>query len=136
VSFGANPVSAGNSVWLLVANAGFLPSLVYTLHLMKKNHTWSQFQSGAGWYWLLAPLMGFMWISCTVMYGVGANLMGPLGPAVGWPVFMSTGVLIANGWGFFTGEWEGIHGGPLHLQAAGLAILVAAMFTLGLASRG
>ena len=135
INFGANPTSAGNAVWLLVANAGFFPSLIYSLYLLRKNRTWSTFRFGTSKYWLLTPVMGLMWISGTVMYGVGANVMGSLGPAIGWPVFLSTTVLVANSWGFFTGEWKGIHGRPLHLQAAGLAILVAAMFTLGLASR-
>jgi L-rhamnose-H+ transport protein len=132
---GASPTSAGNAVWLLVANAGFFPSLIYALCLLKRNRTWSTFRFGTPKYWVLTPVMGLMWISGTVMYGVGANAMGSLGAAIGWPVFLSTTVLVANSWGFFTGEWKGIHGRPLHLQAAGLAILIAAMFTLGLASR-
>jgi L-rhamnose-H+ transport protein len=135
VEHGASATSAGNAVWLLVANAGFFPSLIYSLYLLKRNQTWSTFRAGSGKYWLLPPLMGLMWISGTVMYGVGANAMGSLGPAIGWPVFLSTTVLVANSWGFFTHEWKGIHGRPLRLQTAGLIILIAAMFTLGLASR-
>ena len=61
---GANPTSAGNAVWLLVANAGFLPSLFYCLYLLKKNGTWSTYQAGMARYWFLAPLMSLMWISC------------------------------------------------------------------------
>ena len=78
--------------------------------------------------------MGLMWISGTVMYGVGANSMSLLGPA---PMGgrLPTTVLVANRWGFLAGEWKGIHGRPLHLQTAGLVILIAAMFTLGLANR-
>jgi L-rhamnose-H+ transport protein len=135
VKHGASPTSAGNAVWLLVANAGFFPSLIYTWYLLRKNRTWGTFRYGTSKYWLLTPVMGLMWISGTVMYGVGANAMGSLGPAIGWPVFLSTTVLVANSWGFLTGEWKGIHGRPLQLQAGGLIILTAAMFTLGLASK-
>ena len=135
INHGANPIFAGNAIWLLLANAGFLPSFFYCLYLLRKNRTCSAFGSGTSRYWLLPPLMGLMWISCTVMYGVGANQMGSLGPVIGWPVFMSTTVLLANCWGFFTGEWRGIHGRPVHLQTAALVILVAALFTLGSANR-
>ena len=135
VKYGATATSAGNVVWLLVANAGFFPSLIYSWYLLKRNRSWSTFRAGTGKYWLLPPVMGLMWISGTVMYGVGANAMGTLGPAIGWPVFLSTTVLAANSWGFFTGEWRGIHGRPLHLQAGGLVVLITAMFTLGWASR-
>lgn len=135
IKYGANPTSAGNAVWLLVANAGFFPSLIYSLYLLNKNRTWNRFRSGTSKYWMLTPGMGLMWISGAVLYGIGANAMGSLGPVIGWPVFLSTTVLVAALWGFFTGEWKGIHGGPLHLQTAGLIILIAAMFTLGLATR-
>jgi len=132
---GANPVSAGNAVWLLIANAGFLPSLSYSLYLLKKNRTWTNFHAGMGRYWLLAPFMGLMWISCIVLYGMGANKMGSLGPVIGWPVLVSTTVLGATCWGFVTGEWKGIRGRPLHIQTAALGVLVVATFTLGLAAR-
>jgi L-rhamnose-H+ transport protein len=135
INHGANPIFAANAIWLLLANAGFLPSFFYSLYLLRNNRTWSAFGSGAGRYWLLPPLMGLMWISCIVLYGVGANQMGSLGPVIGWPVLVSTSVLGANCWGFFTGEWRGIHGQPVHLQTGALVVLVAAMFALGLASR-
>jgi L-rhamnose-H+ transport protein len=135
INHGANPTSAGNAVWILVANGGFLPSFFYCLYLLRKNRSWSTFSSGVGRYWLLTPLMGLMWISCIVLYGVGANQMGSLGPVIGWPAFMSTAVLGAIGWGFFTGEWKGIHGRPVYLQTGALVVLVAAMFTLGVAAR-
>jgi hypothetical protein len=135
ISHGANPTSAANAVWLLVANAGFLPSLFYSLFLLQKNRTWGTFRSSRGWYWLTTPLMGLMWISCIVMYGVGANKMGSLGPVIGWPAFVSTTVLGATIWGFFAREWKGINGRPIYIQTGALVVLVAAMFTLGLASR-
>ena len=135
VRFGAAPANAGNVVWLLVANAGYFPSFIYCLILLRKNRTWSYFSTGTPKYWLLPIAMGFMWISGTVLYGVGANLMGSLGPVIGWPVLMSTMVLTANFWGFLVGEWKGVHGFPRTLSMAALAILVIAMFTLGLTSR-
>ena len=49
------------------------------------------------------PNQGFivltLWISCIVMYGVGANRRGSLRPIIGWPVLVSTTVLAANRWG-------------------------------------
>jgi L-rhamnose-H+ transport protein len=132
---GARPTSAGNAVWVLIANAGFLPSLCYCLFLLNRNRTLSHFRAGMARYWVLPPVMGLMWISCTVLYGMGANKMGSLGPVIGWPVFVSTTVLGATCWGFVTGEWRGIRGRPLNRQTAALGVLVAAMFTLGLATR-
>lgn len=135
INHGANPIFAANAVWLLLANAGFFPSFFYTLYLLSKNRTWGVYRTGTMKYWLLPGLMGLMWISCIVMYGAGANRMGSWGPVIGWPTFNAMSVLAAVAWGFITGEWKGIHGRPIHVQTWGLAILVAAMFTLGLASK-
>jgi hypothetical protein len=43
-------------------------------------------------------------------------------------------VLGASIWGFLAREWKGIRGLPIHIQQGALVVLVAAMFTLGLAS--
>jgi L-rhamnose-H+ transport protein len=135
VRFGAAPVNAGNAVWLLITNAGYLPSLIYCLFLLKKKTTWKTFKAGNTWYWLFPPLMGFMWMSGTVLYGRGANLIGSLGPVIGWPLLMSVMVLTANLWGFYAGEWKGVRGAPVRLATGGLTILVAAMFVLGWSSK-
>lgn len=135
VRFGTSPANAGNAVWLLVANAGYFPSLLYCLFLLNKNDSWACFQIGGLKHWLLTSSMALMWISGTVLYGVGANLIGDLGPVIGWPLLMSTMVLIANFWGFVAGEWKGVQGSPIRLTTAGLTILVAAMFMLGWSGR-
>lgn len=135
VRLGATPLNAGNAVWLLVANAGYFPSLIYCVILLRKNASWKAFTAGNVRYWLLPPLMGFMWMSGTVLYGRGANLIGSLGPVIGWPLLMSVMVLVANLWGFYSGEWKNVHGLPVRLATTGLAILVAAMFLLGWSSK-
>jgi L-rhamnose-H+ transport protein len=58
INHGANPIFAANAIWLLLANAGFLPSFFYSLYLLRKNRTWSAFGSGAGRYWLLPAADG------------------------------------------------------------------------------
>lgn len=135
VQFGAAPANAGNAVWLIVANSGYFPSLFYTLYLLSRNRSFRVFREGSARCWIMTPLMGLIWISGTVLYGVGANWMGSLGPVIGWPFLMSTMVLTANLWGFITGEWKGVWGLPLRLNTLALGILVTAMFTLGWSSR-
>jgi L-rhamnose-H+ transport protein len=131
VNFGASPSRAGNAVWLLVANAGFLPSLCYCMFLLNRNKSWSSFSKGTMRDWFIPPFMGFMWISGTVLYGTGAILTGQLGPVIGWPVLMATMVLIANFWGLVVGEWRDVHGSPIFLASTGMVTLITAMFVLG-----
>jgi L-rhamnose-H+ transport protein len=69
------------------------------------------------------------------MYGVGATKLGALGPVLGWPLFMSLIVITATLWGVGTGEWKGAGRQPLRLLASGVAVLVVAIFVLGISSR-
>jgi L-rhamnose-H+ transport protein len=131
IFFGAAPANSANAVWVLVANAGYLPSLCYCILLLKRNESWKRFSWKAEPYWFLAPLMGLMWISGTVLYGMGAIRIGQLGPTIGWPVVMSMMVLTANFWGLLGGEWRGAGGTAIRLATSGLVTLIVAMFVLG-----
>jgi L-rhamnose-H+ transport protein len=135
IRFGAAPTNSANAVWVLVANAGYLPSLCYCIFLLNRNKSWSCFSWKAEPYWFLTPLMGLTWISGTVLYGMGAIQMGQMGPTIGWPVVMSMMVLTANGWGLLAGEWRGAGGAAVRLAASGLVTIIIAMFVLGWSNR-
>lgn len=135
ILFGAAPANSANAVWVLVANAGYIPSLCYCIFLLNKNKSRTQFSIKAERYWLVTPLMGLMWISGTVLYGMGAIRMGQLGPVIGWPVVMSMMVLTANFWGLTAGEWRGARGAPIRLAISGLVTMIVAMFVLGWSNR-
>jgi L-rhamnose-H+ transport protein len=132
---GANPAVAANAIWVIVANAGFIPNLFYCLYLLTRRRTWNRFASVAPSHWMLAPAMGFMWIAGTVLYGVGAAWMGQLGPVVGWPLLMCSMILAATFWGFVSGEWKGIVGKPIRVMTVGLVVLILAIGVLGWTSR-
>jgi hypothetical protein len=68
--------------------------------------------------------MGALFIVSTIGYGSGALKMGPLGPAIGWPVYVSS-LLIGNSfWGWLTGEWLGAPRRATTAMATGLALQV------------
>jgi L-rhamnose-H+ transport protein len=66
-----------------------------------------------------------------VLYGSAAGILGPLGPVIGWPVYMSAMILAANFWGWLTGEWKNVSGRPVLLMFAGIGIQILAMVLLG-----
>jgi L-rhamnose-H+ transport protein len=132
---GAAPGNSANAVWVLVANAGYLPSLCYCVFLLNRNKSWKHFSWKAEPYWFITPLMGLMWISGTVLYGMGAIRMGQMGPSIGWPVVMSMMVLTANFWGLLAGEWRGAGVTAARLATSGLVTIIVAMFVLGLSNR-
>ena len=133
--FGAAEIWSANAVWLPFMVAGSLPNLAYCIYLMNRNRTAPKFRkSGTELYWALTAVMAFLWFGGIVMYGVGAKKMDELGPVLGWPVFMSIIVLTGTAWGVTTGEWRGAGKRPLWLLGLAVAVLVVAIFVLGISS--
>jgi len=134
--FGTDVIWSPNPVWLPLMVAGGIPNLIYCIYLIRKNRTGSRFGvSGTGVYWGLAAIMAFFWFGSTVMYGVGATKLGALGPVLGWPLFMSLIVITATVWGVATGEWKNAGKQPLRIMSSGVAVLVIAIFVLGISSK-
>jgi L-rhamnose-H+ transport protein len=65
---------------------------------------------------------------------MGAAAMGRLGGVLGWPIFMSTVIIMANVLGALTGEWKGAGARAARLMWAGVGILVAAIAVIAQAN--
>ena len=112
---------------LFVCNAGFCT------YLLARNHTISCFKTPATSHChLLTASMALMWLIGMMIYGMGATMLGSLGPTIGWALLMSLVVVVANLWGIATGEWKLAGRRPLWAMSAGLAIVVVSMFMVGL----
>ena len=132
---GALVFNAGNALWAPLTLPLFFCSGGYCVWLMKKNRTGGLLAlQGTRYYWLLATLMGFMWIAGFAVYAPGARLLGALGTSVGWAVMMSTMVITANILGFITGEWKGASRKAFGLAIAGVAMLILAICVVGYAN--
>jgi L-rhamnose-H+ transport protein len=126
---GASTPMSGNAIWALGVTCGCLPNAAYCIYLLNKNHTWSVYrQKNTGAAYLLgAALMGVLWFSGIMTYGVGADVMGKLGGIFGWPVFISIAIVAGNFWGFLGGEWKGASRKALAYCLAGIGILFLAI---------
>src|ERR1019366_1195393 len=95
---GASTAMSGNAIWALGVSFGCLPNAAYCIYLLNKNNTWSVYREKTGGvgYALGAALMGVLWFSGIMIYGVGADVLGTLGGIVGWPVFISTAIIAGN----------------------------------------
>jgi L-rhamnose-H+ transport protein len=122
-----------NLIWLPLLAAGFLTTAIYCSWLLTKNRTWRLFTApGSLSHWLLAVVMAICWFGSVELYGMAVGGLGSLGPALGWPIFLSSSIAGANTWGFATGEWRHVKGRPLRLMLAGIGLLLIAMFVIGL----
>jgi L-rhamnose-H+ transport protein len=133
-TFGANSLYAINVIWLPLMLAGAVPNVLYCVWLMKKNRSGNKYRVGQS-HWTLAAIMAIFWFGSTMLYGLAASQLGPWGPILGWPLFMSLIVITATMLGMFTGEWKDCGPIPIRIQWTGVAVLVLAIFILAGSAR-
>lgn len=98
---------APNALWTLLTFPLFLCNAGYAIFKLNKNGTVKQFQSaGTSRNIVLAVAMGTLWMAGISLYGSGARKLGPLGSSLGWAIFMTSMVIVANLFGLLTGEWR------------------------------
>lgn len=132
---GAKTAMASNPIWALALAAGFVVNAGYCVVLLQKHRTWRALGQGgpAAIYWAGAALMGLLWFAGTMVYGVGAAALGPLGAVIGWPVFMAMLIVAGTVFGVATGEWKGARR-TTHLYSwLSIAVLIVAIYVI---SRG
>lgn len=130
---GAPPAAAGYPVWCLVLGAGFLPNLLYCLHLLRRNRTFTTF-GHEGWprEALLAVAMAVVWLAGLFLYGWGATLAGEYGTSVGFTLFIAMSVVSSTVMGLLAGEWNSTSKHSRRLLAAGVAAILISVAVLNL----
>jgi L-rhamnose-H+ transport protein len=132
---GNSSFAGSNLVWLLMLTSGAVANLAFCGYLFKKNRSWAKFsQQKVSSLYALAILMGLLWGGSIFVYGAAAPRLGRLGPAIGWPLSLTTGLLTANLCGIVAGEWKLSQRAERAWMIAGLAILLVAIITLGWSS--
>ena len=135
VKMGAGGFAAANILWPGFLLCGFIPYALYTLHLHRKNDSFALYkEAGTAKYHGFALFMGACWYGSLVFYSKASQLIGDLGPLVGWPMFMVLIILTSSFWGWRHKEWEGCSAKALAVMKGGLALLVLSILVLGYSS--
>jgi L-rhamnose-H+ transport protein len=123
---------ANNAIWFLALIGGSIPFLIYCGWLLLSKQSYKKYiEPGTGLYWLWSFLMGTMWISCIVLYGIGASQLGKLGTTIGWLILMAVTVLVGNLWGILSGEWKGSPAKARLRMGQGLSLLIGSVLLVG-----
>jgi L-rhamnose-H+ transport protein len=131
---GAGPTGAASAVWAVLLLPVFLCNFTYSLYLLRKNGSADLFRAaGTGYYWIWGIVMGIVWMAGMAAYGAGALSMGKIGTSVGWILFLTSMIVVANILGALTGEWKGADATILAIMTAGIVILMAAIVVVGTA---
>jgi L-rhamnose-H+ transport protein len=131
---GAGPALASIAVLAVAVSAGFVLNAGYCLCLLGRNRTWRG-DAPVLRYTLFAAIMGFLWLFGMYCYGMGASHLGETGTSVGWALFMTVIVLVANFWGLLTGEWRGAPRRVYGYLGAGLSVMIAALVIIAAGAR-
>ena len=132
---GAGDFAAANIIWPGFLLCGFIPYAGYMLYLHSKNGSFPCYkEEGSVKYHFFALFMGAFWYSSLVFYGKASQLIGSMGPVVGWPLFMVLIILTSSFWGWKHNEWEGSGDKAKSVMKNGLGLLVLAIVILGYSS--
>jgi L-rhamnose-H+ transport protein len=134
VKRGAHPAVAVIAVWPIALAGGFIPNCVYSFYLLIRNRSWSNFRRPVP-DGLWSGLMGFLWISAVVIYGLATYQLGPLGDSAGWAIYQITMVLMACIAGVIAGEWKSSSRGVLTVFLFGILPLLIATVVLAQATK-
>jgi L-rhamnose-H+ transport protein len=131
VQAGATAGAESDAIWAVALMGSFVINAIYCARLLVRNQTWTKFrEAGTASYWLMAAIMGIVWMVSITLYGRGASMMGRLGGSVGWAIFYSSIIIFSMLWGIVCGEWREGRGRPLRTLFAGLAVLMVAVAVL------
>jgi L-rhamnose-H+ transport protein len=136
IQHGAASLWAMNAVWLLVFTVSYGVFVLYSIFLMVRNKTLSEwFHPPNREYWGLAIAMGLLWGGGVIVYGTGVSYMGTFGAYAGWPLLLVAAIAGSNISAIMIGEWKDAGTKSRRVMAAALAVLVVAAIMLGIANR-
>jgi L-rhamnose-H+ transport protein len=135
-NYGVNGRNASLIAWLIVFIGAYAMNASYSLVLIFKNKSWSNFSiSGSKKAYMWSVIAGLCWFAALGLYGQGAALMNGasdnnLGNIVGWPMLLGLSLIVSNIWAYNAGEWRDAKK-PFNLLLIGLAVLIIASIVLG-----
>ena len=132
ISAGHAASDGTNLVWLLLLGSGGIVNVIFCVYLLMNNHSGQKFLLPELTRLVVSTiLMGLFWGGAIFVYGEASTRLGSLGPALGWPLFLTTGLLVSNICGIFTGEWRSTAANTKWWMGWGLAVLAVAILVLG-----
>ena len=130
---GASEWPAAIAVWALGMLLGVLVNIFYPAFLLTKNKTWNVLKENPKEIGL-SLIVGFNLFLAFALWFMGMLLLGPLGASIGFGIYFALQILAAQGLGWISGEWKGVHGRPIWQMGTAVVILVGAAAVMAYAS--
>lgn len=136
VSAGAPYPWQGMPVIMVVLWGGFLVQAAWVVQQHAKHGTFGDYfrRGPLVRNWILASLVGIMWVFQFVCQKAGEPLMGDL-KYISFAIVMASTILFSTVIGVFTGEWKGTSGKTRACLALGTVVLVVSFCAISLGSK-
>ena len=132
---GASAMAASGIIWPGFLVFTFIPYAIYMLTLMHKKQSFSQYKNSPNRYYLYALIMGLCWYGSLVLYSKAAQIIGKLGPVLGWPMFMGLIILTSSFWGIYHKEWQGCSLKTKTNMSLGIVFMIVAIVVLAIGTK-
>jgi hypothetical protein len=84
--------------------------------------------------YLLASLMGLCQTSAFILYGMGSDILGELGPSVGFAIFCGTSIFTNQIIGFTQGDWNGTSKTTRRMVYLSILLILSSLIALAINS--
>jgi L-rhamnose-H+ transport protein len=138
VAVGADPLWQNNAVLIAILAGGLTTNGLACLWLGWKNRSFGDYGDGDARLarnYPLAALAGLAWYLQFFFYGMGTTFLGERYEFASWSIHMAFIILFSNAIGVGQGEWRGASGRTMRTLGGGLALLLASVVLIGLASQ-
>lgn len=128
----------GNEPWV-ARLAVMLPSFIgsgvitvfYFIYQLSKGNSWGKFTApSSAKNIVLIAIMAIIYVASLIIYGLGAYSLGPLGTSVGFAVFQTGCIMVANVLGLFSGEWTNAGAKSKRFLYSGLLLMTIGILVI------
>lgn len=130
---GISATNASSLIWVIVLFSGFLVNIGYVIYLLIRKKTMILYRKITLKIILAVFIAGVFWYSGTALFGFAANMLGSLGPSVGWAIFISLSVVVSNMWSIKFGEWKK-SSKALNIQIKSLVLIVLGVISIAISA--
>lgn len=128
---GVSLANASSLIWVVVLFSGFLVNIGYVLYLLVKNKTVPLYKKMTLKILLAIIAAGILWYMGFALFGLSANMLGKLGPSVGWAILISLSIVISNVWSIKFGEWKNSDK-ALNIQLKSLGLIIIGIVSIAI----
>lgn len=130
---GIAPQSASVLGWMPVLIGGIIPQLLYTMYLMIKNKTYTDYKKAPPKAYGKALLTSVIWFCALTFYAKATVMLGNFGAALGWVAYTAIALVVSNYLAIKVGEWDG-HTTSKKLLIRGNLLLIVAFVLVGISN--